>query len=170
MQAAFVPVITATSAGRVNQLSLDLMPIRKPLKYKGTLQEVRFRGRSQMSFTDIHPDFRLPDEVWQQVQRAILPEPPKPKGGRPRMDNRQALDAIFYVLRTGCHWKALPRSLGAASTVHDRFQLWVKQGVFERMWELGLEQYAQEVGIEWEWMAMDGAMVKAPLGGKSNRS
>jgi hypothetical protein len=32
-----------------------------------------------------------------------------------------------------------------------------------------LEQYAQEVGIEWEWMAMDGAMVKAPLGGKGNR-
>lgn len=43
-----------------------------------------------MSFPDIHPDFRLPDEVWQRVQRAIPPEPPKPKGGRPRMDNRQA--------------------------------------------------------------------------------
>lgn len=63
-----------------------------------------------MSFTDIHPDFRLPDEVGQRVQSAIPPEPPKPKGGRPRMDNCQTLDAIFYVLRTGCHWKALPRS------------------------------------------------------------
>lgn len=123
-----------------------------------------------MSITEIDPDFRLSDEVWQQVQRAIQPEPPKPKGGRPRMDNRQALDAIFYVLRTGCHWKALPRSLGAASTVHDRFQLWVEQGVFKRMWEMGLEQYAQEVGIDWQWQAMDGAMVKAPLGGKSDRS
>jgi putative transposase len=121
-------------------------------------------------FTEIDPAFLLPDEVWQRVKVAIPPEPPKPKGGRPRMDNRRALDAIFYVLRTGCHWKALPRCLGASSTVHDRFQLWVEQGVFERMWELGLEQYAAEVGLEWEWMAMDGAMVKAPLGGKSNRS
>lgn len=86
------------------------------------------------------------------------------------MDNRQALNAIFYVLRTGCQWKALPRSLGASSTVHDRFQLWVEQGVFLRMWELGLLQYAQVVGIEWEWMSMDGAMVKAPLGGKRNGS
>lgn len=85
------------------------------------------------------------------------------------MDDRQALDAIFYVLRTGCQWKALPRSLGAASTVHDRFQLWVEQEVFERMWELGLEQYAQAVGIDWQWQAMDGAIVKAPLGGKSHR-
>jgi len=49
------------------------------------------------------------------------------------MPDRQAMDAIFYVLRTGCQWKALPRGLGAASTVHDRFQEWCKAGVFERM-------------------------------------
>lgn len=121
-----------------------------------------------MGFTEIHPDFRLPEEVWQRVQSAISPKPAKPKGGRPRMDNRQALAAIFYVLRTGCHWKALPRSLGAASSVHDRFKLWVEQGVFERMWDMGLEQYAQAVRIDWQWQAMDAAMVKAPLGGKSN--
>jgi transposase len=121
-----------------------------------------------MNFTEVAPNFRLPDEVWERVKVAIPPEGPKPKGGRPRMDDRKALDAMFYVLRTGCQWKALPRSLGASSTVHDRFQLWVEQGVFLRMWELGLEGYAQEVGIEWEWMSMDGAMVKAPLGGKRN--
>lgn len=119
-------------------------------------------------FTEIDPAFLLPGEVWERVKTAIPPAPPKPKGGRPRMDDRKALDGIFYVLRTGCQWKALPRCLGASSTVHDRFQLWVEQGVFERMWELGLEQYAKEVGIDWEWMAMDGAMVKAPLGGKIN--
>jgi putative transposase len=84
------------------------------------------------------------------------------------MDDRTALDAIFYVMRTGCQWNALPRSLGASSTVHDRYQEWVEQGVFLRMWELGLQTYAQEVGIEWDWMSIDGAMVKAPLGGKRN--
>ena len=122
-----------------------------------------------MNFTEIDPAFLLADEVWERFKQAIPPEAPKLKGGRPRMDNRKALNAIFYVLRTGCQWKALPRCLGAPSTVHDRFGQWVEQGVFERMWELGLEQYAQEVGIDWQWMAMDGAMVKAPLGGKSNR-
>lgn len=84
------------------------------------------------------------------------------------MEDRQALDAMFYVLRTGCQWNALPRSLGASSTVHDRFQQWVEEGVLLLMWELGLKEYAEAVGIEWEWMAMDGAMVKAPLGGKRN--
>lgn len=121
-----------------------------------------------MNCTEIAPDFRLSAEVWERVKVAIPPEAPKPKGGRPRMDDRKALDAMFYVLRTGCQWKALPRSLGASSTVHDRFQEWVEQGVFLLMWELGLKEYAEQVGIEWEWMAMDGAMVKAPLGGKRN--
>ena len=72
-----------------------------------------------MNFTEIAPGFRLPDEVWTCVKGAIPVQLPKPKGGRPRMDDRQALDAIFYVLRTGCQWKALPRTLGAASTVYQ---------------------------------------------------
>lgn len=121
-----------------------------------------------MFFTEIDPRFLLPDEVWERVHPVIPAERPKPRGGRPRMDNRQALNAIFYVLRTGCQWNAIPRSLGASSTVHDRFSEWVAAGVFERLWEEGLKQYAEEVGIEWEWNAMDGAMVKAPLGGKRN--
>ncbi len=86
------------------------------------------------------------------------------------MDDRQALDAIFYVLCTGCQWNALPRSLGASSTVHDRFAQWTEQGVFERFWQAGLIEYAREIGMDWEWNAMDGAMTKAPLGGKRNRA
>ena len=81
------------------------------------------------------------------------------------MPDRPAMEAIFYVLRTGCQWKALPRALGAGSTVHDRFQEWVRAGVFERMWAAGLMAYEQAHGIDWGWLAMDGAMTKAPLGG-----
>lgn len=114
-------------------------------------------------------NWRIPDALWPHLRR-VLPSPkPKPKGGRPRMDDHQALDAIFYVLRTGCQWKALPRSLGAASTVHDRFQEWQRAGVFEKLWRAGLLKYDAEVGIEWEWQAMDGAMTRAPLGGKRDR-
>ena len=79
-------------------------------------------------------------------------------------------DAIFHVPRTGCQRKALPRSLGAASTVHDRFQEWRDGGVFQRMWPAGVLEYDGLMGLDWEWQAMDGAMTKAPLGGKRNRS
>jgi transposase len=119
-----------------------------------------------MSFTEIDPQYLLPDEVWERVKSAIPAPPPKLKGGRPRMDDRQALNAIFYLLRTGIQWNALPRCLGASSTVHDRFQEWERQGVFMAMWELGLSEYDEALKIDWEWMSMDGAMVKAPLGEK----
>ena len=75
------------------------------------------------------------------------------------------MTAIFYILRTGCQWNALPRSLGASSTVHDRFQQWERAGVFVAFWQAGLTEYDEQVGIDWEWQSMDGAMTKAPLGG-----
>jgi putative transposase len=78
------------------------------------------------------------------------------------------MDGIFYVLRTGCQWKALPRCFGPASTVHDRFQEWRHAGLFRKLWQAGLMEYDRQVGLDWEWQAMDGAMTKAPLGGKRN--
>ena len=58
---------------------------------------------------------------------------PRPNGGRTPVRDHQCLDGIFYMLRTGCQWKALPRRLGAASTIHDRFQQWRAAGVFDRL-------------------------------------
>ena len=80
------------------------------------------------------------------------------------------MSAIFYVLRTGCQWNALPRSLGASRTGHDRFQEWRKAGVFKRMWIDGLSVYDKKTGIDWKWQAMDGVITKAPLGGKKHRT
>jgi putative transposase len=118
-----------------------------------------------MSTSQIDPQFLISDELWEKLQPLLPPAVPKPRGGRPRMEDRKALDAIVYVMRTGIQWKALPRSLGASSTVHDRFQEWVEQGVMMRFWQAGLAEYAKQVEIDWEWQTMDGGMVKAPLGG-----
>jgi putative transposase len=125
-----------------------------------------------MSETDLGVDanYQIPDELWKRIKPLLPPPKPKKKPGRPRMDDRQAMTAIFYVLRTGCQWKALPHSLGAPSTVHDRFQEWRAGGVFERMWQVAVEYYDEQKGLDWEWQAMDGAMTKAPLGGKSDGS
>ncbi|MCG3158746.1 MAG: IS5 family transposase ISPaen3 [bacterium] len=71
---------------------------------------------------------------------------------------------MYYVLRTGIQWKALPRSLGAGSTVHRRFQKWVREGIFLNLWRWCLYNYDLMIGLDWEWQALDGAMTKAPLG------
>lgn len=67
-----------------------------------------------IALAEIAPEFLLPDEGWEQVNSAIPPEPPKPKGERLEMADRQALNAIFYVMRTGYSWNALRRCSGTS--------------------------------------------------------
>ena len=81
------------------------------------------------------------------------------------------MDGIFFVLRTGCQWNALNvTGICSSSSAHRRFQEWQAAGVFERLWALGLEAYDETKEIDWSWQAMDGAMNKAPLGGKRYRT
>lgn len=81
------------------------------------------------------------------------------------------MDAIFFVLRTGCQWNALNATgICSSSTAHRRFQEWCASGVFLRLWKSGLEVYDELQGLNWRWLSMDGAMTKAPLGGGKNRS
>src|SRR3954453_16599144 len=57
--------------------------------------------------------------------------PPARKGGRRRTKNlRAVLDAIFYLLRTGCQWRLIPRDFPAWGTVYHYFRAWKKGGVW----------------------------------------
>ena len=102
------------------------------------------------------------------ADRAVLPEgPPHPLGcHRARVPDRDAMDAILLVLRTGMQWNALNvTGVCSSSSAHRRFQEWEQAGVFHEFWRKGLLAYDEVVGIDWEWLAADGAMGKAPLGG-----
>ena len=76
------------------------------------------------------------------------------------------MDAILLVLRTGMQWNAL-RVTGIcnSSSAHRRFQEWEQAGVFHEIWRRGLLDYDEAVGIDWSFLACDGALGKAPLGG-----
>ena len=117
--------------------------------------------------------WKIPDVVWKKVE-PLLPKPPKRKasiGGRPRVSDRQAMDGIFFVLRTGCQWNALNETgICSSSTAHLRFQQWRQRGVFQKLWAAGLKEYDELKGIDWAWQSMDGTMSKAPLGGEKNRA
>jgi len=108
--------------------------------------------------------------MWARIEPLVPPGKPHPLGcHNPRVDNRSAMDAIFFVLRTGCQWNAL-RATGicSSSSAHRRFQEWTEAGVFEQLWALGLQEYDELKGIQWSYQAMDGAMTKAPLGGEKD--
>lgn len=107
--------------------------------------------------------YLLSDELWQEIHPIVLELCPKNKVGRKRMDDRKALNAIFYVLRSGIPWDALHPDLGASSTVHDRFMYFVEQGLFLRLWQLSLIKYDELKKIDWQFLAMDGCHTVAPI-------
>lgn len=132
-------------------------------------QEPNKRGRERTPNNRTTTGYRISDELWKVLQ-PLLPvhvNTHRFGGGRPCVPDRECADAIFYVLRTGCQWQVLDQTeLCAHSTAHDRFQEWVKAEVFLKLWQVGVEQFEELGGIDWDWLSMDGAMTKAPLGGE----
>jgi transposase len=73
----------------------------------------------------------LTDAEWALVAPLIRPAK---RGGRPRTVNvREVLNAVFYVLSTGCQWQALPKDLPPKSTAWDYFSRWEWEGTIERI-------------------------------------
>lgn len=111
--------------------------------------------------------WRIPDELWQKMEPLLPPRPTHPLGcHNPRVPDRDALDAILLVLRTGMQWNALSATgICSSSSAHRRFQEWSEAGVFAEFWRQGLLAYDRLKGIDWGWLSADGALGKAPLGG-----
>jgi putative transposase len=135
-------------------------------------KQITQRTRARTPNNQTTTGFRISDDLWAVLQ-PLLPvhvNTHRFGGGRPRKPDRVCADAIFYVLRTGCQWKALDQTdLCPGSTAHDRFQEWVRAGVFAKLWQTAVEQFDELQGIDWQWLSLDGAMTKAPLGGEKNR-
>jgi transposase len=73
--------------------------------------------------------YELTDFEW-RVIAPLLPNKPR---GVPRVDDRRVLNGIFWVLRTGAPWRALPKEFGPRTTCYNRFVRWRKAGVWDRV-------------------------------------
>jgi transposase len=85
--------------------------------------------------------YRISDELWEKVEPLIPKHPNTHRfgGGRPRVPDRQAMDGILFVLRTGCQWNALNETgICSSSTAHSRFQEWTQAGVFLKLWAMAM--------------------------------
>src|SRR5262245_32063670 len=73
----------------------------------------------------------LTDAQWEILRKLF---PPAPGGGRPRTtDLREVVNAILYVLRTGCAWHLLPHDFPPPGTVYDYFSQWRRNGTIARI-------------------------------------
>ena len=115
--------------------------------------------------------WRIADELWEQMELLLPPRPSHPLGcHNPRVPDRSAMNAILLVLRTGMQCNALnATAVCSSSSAYRRFREWCDAGMFLEFWQQGLIAYDALEGIDWQWLAMDGAMTKAPLGGEKNR-
>lgn len=114
--------------------------------------------------------WRIPDEMW-ALMEPLLPAPMRHPLGchNPPVPARTAMNAILFVLRTGCQWNALDATgICTSSSAHRWFQRWCDAEVFLEFWKQGLLKYDKLEGIDWTWLSMDGAMTKAPLGGEKH--
>jgi|SRR6056297_17231 putative transposase len=111
--------------------------------------------------------YKVKDELWDRLKKHI--PVPQGRGRRPEKD-KECFEGMIFILRTGCQWKEIPKCYPPRSTVHDRYQKWIKEGIFETLWKESLIEYDDIHGINWEWLSADSASVKSPLGGKKNRA
>jgi transposase len=111
------------------------------------------------------------DELWAVVEPLLPPEPPKPKGGRPRIDDRAVLTGILFVLKSGIPWEMLPQEMGCGSgmTCWRRLKEWHEAGVWERLYRTLLDRLGKADKIEWSRASLDSASVPAP-GGRRRRT
>ncbi len=78
--------------------------------------------------------FRLPRPLWRKVKKCLPKKRKKAgRGGRPRASERAVMNGIWYVLWTGCQWKALPKDLPPKSTVWEYLDLWDWDGTLSRI-------------------------------------
>ena len=105
------------------------------------------------------------DELWTVVEPLLPKQPPKPKGGRPRANDRAALTGILFVLKTGIPWEMLPQEMGCGSgmTCWRRLKEWHRAGgVWERLHRALLDRLGEAGRIDWSRASLDCANVAAP--------
>jgi transposase len=108
----------------------------------------------------------VPDGLWEAIEPLLPNEPPKPKGGRPRIADRAVLAGIVFVLRTGCPWRMLPKQLGCGSgwTCWRRLRDWQQAGVWARLHERLLNWLGDQAAIDWSRASLDSVSVRAKKG------
>jgi transposase len=107
----------------------------------------------------------LKDEQWEIVKR-LLPKAAKRADGRgrPRVNDRDILNGILWILRTGARWQDLPERYPPYQTCHRRFQEWVSSGVFEKLLKALVKDVQERGGLDLKECFIDGSFVIAKKG------
>ena len=108
------------------------------------------------------------DGLWKIIEPLLPPDPPREKGGRPRIPNRNAFAGIVYVLKSGVPWRMLPKEIrgGSGTTCWRRLRDWQKSGVWWRIHRILLDHLGRADLIDWSRASLDSASLPAKRGAR----
>jgi transposase len=111
----------------------------------------------------------LTDAQWKTLE-PLLPKPEYrwDRRGRPWTSNRQCLEGILWMARSGARWKDLPRQYGSPATVWRRLRKWEEDGTLLRAWQRLLGMLEEGQRLEWEETFIDGSFAPAKRGASAS--
>jgi transposase len=106
----------------------------------------------------------LTDEQWQRIELHLPMYTPSPKGGRPRADDRDCLEGILWLLRSGARWQDIPVDLPSGSTCWRRLQEWAGEGILEEIHSRLIEELGELGQMHLKELVMDATFIRAKKG------
>ena len=106
----------------------------------------------------------LTDEHWQRIASHLPEYSPSPKGGRPRADDRECLEGILWVLRTGARWQDIPIDLPSGSTCWRRLQIWAGEEIFQEIQAVLIEELGELGKLDLDELLADATFIRAKKG------
>jgi len=108
----------------------------------------------------------LTDEQWRRLAPHLPEHPPSPKGGRPRADDRESLEGILWLLRTGARWQDIPVDLPSGSTCWRRLQEWAGAGFLGEIQAVLVQELGELGKLDLQELLADATFIRAKKGVK----
>ena len=110
----------------------------------------------------------LTDEHWERIAPYFPEHPPSPKGGRPRARDRDCLEGILWLVRTGARWQDIPVDLPSGSTCWRRLVDWSGDGILEEVHAILIEELDDLGELDFEELFADATFIRAKKGGPTS--
>src|SRR4029453_17395081 len=107
---------------------------------------------------------QLTDEQWERLAPLFPARPPSAKGGRPRASDRDCLEGLLWLLRTGARWRDIPVDLPSGSTCWRRLRDWAGDGVLEDVQAALVAALADRGHLDLRELYADATFIRAKKG------
>jgi len=106
----------------------------------------------------------LTDDQWERIAPLLPEHPHSPHGGRPWVDDRECLEGILWLLRTGSRWRDIPIDLPSGSTCWRRLQVWTGEGVLQEIHTVLIEELDELGKIDFDEFFADATFIRVKKG------